>query len=84
MVESDPTGQSAGPGSGLTYVAKLAYDEMPANIDTCKMMMVINSNLENANANEALEEDAAEPPLKKAEKQVPPTPPTSSSTKSVS
>ena len=65
LVESDPTGRSAGPGVGLSYVAKLAYDEMPANIQTCKRMMLINSNLDNANANEALLEDAEEPPLKK-------------------
>ena len=85
MVEPDPTGQSAGPGAGLTYVAKLAYDEMPADIETCKRVLVIKSNLDNANLNEALMEDVEEPPPKnEAGRKVPPTPQTSGSTRFVS
>ena len=88
LVEPDPTGRTAGPGTGLTYVAKLAHDAMPADIETCKRMMVIQSNLHNANMNEAFGEIVEEPPpknkKKKAGKQIPPTPSTSTSTKSAS
>ena len=65
LVEPDPTGRTAGPGTGLTYVAKLAHDAMPADIETCKRMMVIRSNLHNANMNEAFGEIVEEPPPKK-------------------
>ena len=81
---SHPIEQTVGPDTGLTYVAKLAHDAMPTDIETCKRLMAIAHNLDNANMNEALGGNVEEPPPKKSGRRVLPTPLTSTPTRSVS